>query len=216
MGDNPRTGPVPLHPPISFQPHPPEHDGSTSPAEGLLCPASPSTFWGRDRHLDRFSERDERHMSTAEGLGLENIRSFVGKEVGVSAWEAVDQQRINGFADTSGDHQWIHVDPDRARRESPYGATVAHGYLMLSLLGPATLDVLIRPAGIPAALNYGIDRARFIAPVKAGSRVRNRIRLVAVEDKGHGRTLLTTENTLEIEGEDKPALIAQVLTMAVR
>ncbi len=155
-------------------------------------------------------------MSTAEGLGLENIRSFVGKKVGVSAWEAVDQQRINGFADTSGDHQWIHVDPDRARRESPYGATVAHGYLMLSLLAPATLDVLIRPAGIPAALNYGIDRARFIAPVKAGSRVRNRIRLVAVEDKGHGRTLLTTENTLEIEGEDKPALIAQVLTMAVR
>ena len=96
------------------------------------------------------------------------------------------------------------------------GATVAHGYLMLSLLGPATLDVLIRPAGIPAALNYGIDRARFIAPVKAGSRVRNRIRLLAIEDKGHGRTLLTTENTLEIEGEDKPALIAQVLTMAVR
>ncbi len=155
-------------------------------------------------------------MTTIEGLSLESIGSAVGKEVGVTAWELIDQQRINRFADSTGDHQWIHVDPDRARRESPFGGSVAHGFLLLSLLAPATLDVLIRPAGIPAALNYGLDRARFIAPVKAGSRVRTRIRLVAAEDKGHGRTLLTTENTLEIEGADKPALIAQVLTMAIR
>jgi acyl dehydratase len=104
---------------------------------------------------------------------------------------------------------------ERAKRESPFGSAVAHGYLSLSIVGPTSLEVWIRPAEIAAALNYGIDRVRFIAPVPAGKRVRNRIKLVAVEPKGGGRTLITTENTVEIEDQDKPALIANVLTMAV-
>ena len=153
--------------------------------------------------------------STASGLSLANLATYVGKELGVSDWVTIDQRRIDGFAENTGDRQWIHVDAERARRESPYGTTVAHGYLLLSLLAPTALDVYVKPAGITAALNYGIDRVRFLAPVKAGSRVRNRIKLTAVEDKGQGRRLITTENTLEIEGESKPALIAQVLALAM-
>jgi acyl dehydratase len=151
----------------------------------------------------------------AERLTLANIRDFVGKEIGVSDWETIDQQRIDRFAECTGDRQWIHVDVDRARRESPFGSTIAHGYLLLSLLAPTSLEVFIKPAGIKAALNYGIDRVRFISPVKAGSRVRNRIKLLGAEDKGNGRTLLTTENALEIDAADKPALIAQVLSMVM-
>jgi acyl dehydratase len=153
--------------------------------------------------------------NTPTGLSLVNIRGFIGKQLGVSAWETLGQPRINHFAECTGDNQWIHVDAERAQRESPYRSTIAHGYLLLSLLAPTTLEVIIKPAGIKAALNYGINRVRFIAPVKAGGRVRNRIKLVGVEDKGNGRKLLTTENTLEIDGGDKPALIALVLSMVL-
>jgi acyl dehydratase len=148
-------------------------------------------------------------------MTLGNIQQFVGKELGVSSWVQIDQQRIEAFAECTGDHQWIHIDVERAKRESPYGTTVGHGYLLLSMIAPTSFEIFVKPARIAAVLNYGIDRVRFIAPVKAGSRVRNRIKLLAAEDKGNGRTLLTTENTLEIEGEVKPALIAQALTMAV-
>ena len=153
-------------------------------------------------------------MST-ERMTLGNIQQFVGKELGVSNWEQMDQRRVDAFADCTGDRQWIHVNVERARRESPYGTTVGHGYLLLSMLAPTSFDVFVKSAGITAALNYGLDRVRFVAPVKAGSRVRNRITLLAAEDKGNGRTLITTENTLEIEGEAKPALIAHALTMAL-
>ncbi len=153
-------------------------------------------------------------MST-ERMTLGNIGQFVGKELGVSNWVQLDQQRIDAFADCTGDHQWIHVDVERARRESPYGATIGHGYLLLSMLAPMSFEVFVEPAGIATALNYGLDRVRFITPVRAGSRVRNRIKLLAAEDKGNGRTLITTENTLEIEGEAKPALMAHALTMAL-
>ena len=148
-----------------------------------------------------------------DSLGPRTFGDFVGRELGVSDWEVVDQLRIDRFAQCTGDRQWIHVDEARAQRESPYGTTIAHGYLLLSLVAPTSLDVFIRPAGIGAALNYGIERVRFISPVRAGARVRNRIRLLAAEDKGDGRTLLTTENTLELEGSAKPALVAQVLSM---
>jgi acyl dehydratase len=151
----------------------------------------------------------------SESMTLGNIQQFVGKELGVSSWAQIDQQRIEAFAECTGDHQWIHVDVERAKRESPYGTTVGHGYLLLSMIAPTSFEIFVKPAGIAAVLNYGIDRVRFIAPVKAGSRIRNRIKLLAAEDKGNGRTLITTENTLEIEGEAKPALIAQTLTMAV-
>ncbi|MDQ2733416.1 MAG: MaoC family dehydratase [Pseudomonadota bacterium] len=152
---------------------------------------------------------------TLEGINLGNLHEFVGKELGVSDWKLIDQHRIDAFAECTDDHQWIHVDAERAARESPFKTTVSHGYLLLSMLAPTTLEVFIKPAGIKAALNYGLDRVRFVAPVKAGSRIRNRIKLVAAEDKGPGRTLITTENTLEIEGETKPALIAHSLAMAL-
>jgi acyl dehydratase len=150
---------------------------------------------------------------SGKGFSLNNAADLVGEELGVSDWTALTQQRIDQFADCTGDHQWIHVDVQRAKRESPFGSTVAHGYLTLSLLGPTTFDLIVRSSDISQALNYGLDRVRFIAPVKAGSRVRNRVKLVAVENKGNGRVLLTTENTMEIEGEDKPALIATALVM---
>jgi len=140
---------------------------------------------------------------------------FIGKELGVSDWILMDQTRIQQFADCTGDDQWIHVDVKRAASESPFGSTIAHGYLTLAIVGPASLEVWIRPAGIAAALNYGFDRVRFIAPVPSGKRVRSRVKLLAVEPKPGGRTLITTENTVEIEGHEKPALIANVLTMAV-
>jgi acyl dehydratase len=151
----------------------------------------------------------------SEELRFANLGRLVGRELGVSDWETIDQARINGFAAATGDHQWIHVDVERARRESPYGATIAHGYLLLSLVAPTSFAVFIKPAGIATAFNYGTDRVRFVSPVKAGARVRNRIKLLTVEEKGQGRALISTENTFEIEGETKPALIAQALMMAM-
>lgn len=146
-------------------------------------------------------------------LSLATLDRFVGQEVGVSQWVRMDQQRIDEFAQCTGDGQWIHVDPERAARESPFGGTIAHGYLTLSTVGPAQLEVWITPAGIGTALHYGLHKVRFLAPVPVGRNVRTRVKLVAVEAKGNGRTLVTTENTVEIEGHDKPALIATALTM---
>ena len=147
---------------------------------------------------------------------FDDLRARVGQELGVSDWLTVDQSRIDQFAECTGDDQWIHVDVERARRESPFGAPVAHGYLTLSLLAPTALEILIRPAGITQAFNYGLDRVRFITPVKVGSRIRNRIKLLSVDEKPGSRALLTTENTIEIEGEDKPALTAVALAMVAR
>ncbi len=148
-----------------------------------------------------------------EGYTLATIRDFVGQELGVSDWVTVDQQRIDEFAACTGDTQWIHVDVERARRESPFGTTIAHGYLTLSLLPVMQHSVGTLPEGVTAALNYGADRVRFITPVKAGARVRDHITLVAVEDKGGGRLLLTSRHTVEIEGEEKPALVADTLAL---
>ena len=150
---------------------------------------------------------------TLEGYTLATIGDFVGRELGVSDWVTVDQQRINEFAECTGDTQWIHVDVERAKRESPFGTTIAHGYLTLSLLPVMQHDVGTLPEGVTAALNYGADRLRFITPVKAGARVRDHITLVAVEDKGGGRLLLTSRHTVEIEGEEKPALVADTLAL---
>ena len=148
-------------------------------------------------------------------MNLANLHDLVGHELGVSEWETLDQSRIDRFAECTGDHQWIHVDVERARTESPLRATIAHGYLLLSLLAPTTFAILTRPLGVAQALNYGLDKVRFLSPVKVGSRVRNRIKLLSIEDKGNGRTLIATENTLEIEGEAKPALVAGALVLAV-
>ncbi len=142
---------------------------------------------------------------------VSTLEQFVGQELGVSDWLTVDQERINEFADCTGDHQWIHVDIERAKRESPLGSTIAHGYLTLSLL--AAMQMGIIPAGVSQALNYGLDRVRFIAPVKAGARIRTRVVVLAVEPQDKGRFLLKFQNTVEIEDEKKPALIAETLAL---
>ena len=146
-------------------------------------------------------------------MNLANLHERVGLELGASGWEMLDQARIDRFAQCTGDHQWIHVDVERARAESPLHATIAHGYLLLSLIAPTTFEVLTRPLGVAQALNYGLDKVRFLSPVKVDSRVRNRVKVLSVEDKGNGRTLIATENTIEIEGETKPALIASALVL---
>ena len=148
-------------------------------------------------------------------LSLATLGQFVGCELGVTDWLKIDQQRIDRFAECTGDHQWIHVDVERAARESPFKTTVAHGYLVLATVAPAAFDVLVQPARIPAVLNYGLDKAHFINPVKAGSCIRHRVKLLAAESKGADRTLIATEHTIEIEGEDKPAAIVLALTMAL-
>jgi acyl dehydratase len=143
---------------------------------------------------------------------LADIPRFVGQELGVSSWVTVDQSRIDQFAECSGDRQWIHVDVERAKRESPYRAPIAHGYLTLSLVAPLQMEIGAVPADAGAALNYGLDKVRFLAPVRAGARVRLRVALIDVEHKGGG-VVLKTSNTLEIEGSDKPALIAESLAL---
>lgn len=143
---------------------------------------------------------------------LSDLPRFVGKELGVSSWVTVDQSRIDQFAECSGDRQWIHIDVERAKRESPYRAPIAHGYLTLSLVAPLQMEIGAVPTDAGAAFNYGLDKVRFLAPVKAGARVRLRVALIDVEKKGGG-VVLKTSNTLEIEGSDKPALIAESLAL---
>lgn len=153
-------------------------------------------------------------MSLAEPIEtFEELRSKVGQEIGVSAWLTVDQSRIDGFADCTGDRQWIHVDAERARRQSPFRTTIAHGFLTLSLIGALIQEIGVIPLNTQAAFNYGLDKVRFIAPVKVGARVRMRTQLMSMEDRGPGQYLLKAENTIEIEGEAKPALVAETLVM---
>lgn len=146
-------------------------------------------------------------------LNLQTLGDFVGKELGASPWEEVPQSRIDAFAECTGDHQWLHVDPERAKRESPFGGTVAHGFLTLSTLAPSAMELLVKPMAARQAVNCGVDNVRFLAPVRAGSRIRTRLKLHSVASKGEGRSLVTTEATVEIEGEAKPALTAQLVFM---
>ena len=143
---------------------------------------------------------------------LATLADLVGQELGVSGWTTVDQARIDAFAAVTGDDQWIHVDVERARRESPFGGTVAHGYLTLSLLPALRAEVGFAPSDAGPAVNYGLDRVRFLAPVRAGARVRVRVVLEGAEPKGRG-ALVKTRNTVEVEGADDPALVADALTL---
>lgn len=138
-----------------------------------------------------------------------------GTELGVSGWTTISQDMINSFAETTGDDQWIHVDVERTKKESPFGGPIAHGYLTLSLLAPMSYEIGASPAGTAAAINYGSDKLRFLAPVPAGANVRCHQSFVSFEDKGNRMYLMTVENKVEIEGSDKPALIARSLTMFV-
>jgi acyl dehydratase len=147
------------------------------------------------------------------GYSLDTIDDFVGKELGVSDWLTVDQERIDRFADATGDHQWIHVDVNRASRESPTKSTIAHGFLTLSALAGMTMQIGIVPVGVSQALNYGVEKVRFLAPVLAGQRIRARAALASVEKKPGGRVLLTVSCTVEIDGGTKPALVAELLSL---
>ena len=138
---------------------------------------------------------------------LEEIRSKTGQEVGVSSWLTVDQDRVTAFADTTEDHQFIHIDPDAAATAG-FGGTIAHGFLTLSLLSRMAAEAMLIPEGVKMAVNYGLDRVRFLAPVKSGKRVRGRFVLDSLEEKAPGQILLRHTVTVEIEGEDKPALTA--------
>ena len=143
---------------------------------------------------------------------LDEIRARVGEEVGVSGWLTIDQGRIDAFADATEDRQFIHVDPAAATQTS-FGGTIAHGFLTLSLLSRMGAEAMLLPQGMTMAVNYGFDRVRFLAPVKSGSRVRGRFVLDSVEEKAAGQLLMRHTVTVEIEGEEKPALTAQWLTL---
>ena len=151
----------------------------------------------------------------ANKMPVADLAKHIGEEIGVSSWILLDQDRINAFASCTGDNQWIHVDAERAAREGPFGGTIAHGFLTLSLLAPTGFEVLLARITPKSVVNYGFDKVRFVAPVRSGKRVRNHIRISSVEDKGGGRYLVTTENTIEIEGEAKPALTASSLAMFI-
>ncbi|MEJ8859800.1 MaoC family dehydratase [Variovorax robiniae] len=140
-------------------------------------------------------------------LNRDNLQQYVGQSIGTSSWVEVPQARIDAFADCTEDRQWIHIDVERAKRESPFGAPIAHGFLTLSLL-PITSYELLGGLKPTKSVNYGLDKLRFMSPVAAGSRVRNHIKLLAAEPREDGWTLLRTENTVEIEGQPKPALVA--------
>jgi len=141
---------------------------------------------------------------------LDEIRSKIGQQVGSSGWIEVGQERISQFADATEDHQFIHVDP-KAAEAAGFGGTIAHGFLSLSLLSRMAADVMLIPDTARMALNYGLDRVRFLAPVKAGKRVRGHFILDGVEEKSPGQLLIRQTVSVEIEGEEKPALTAQWL-----
>src|SRR5258705_8388476 len=142
-------------------------------------------------------------------LALGSLGERVGQELGLSDWVTIDQPRIDTFASCTGDHQWIHVDVERARRESPFRGPIAHGYLTLAM------QVGVIPTDAAAGLNYGIDKVRFLAPVPSGARVRLRVVLAGVEPRDGGQVIMKTQNTLEVEGSEKPALIAETLALLI-
>jgi acyl dehydratase len=144
-------------------------------------------------------------------LSFADLPAMAGREIGVSDWLMIDQARIDLFAEATGDHQWIHVDRERASREMPGGKTIAHGYLTLSLI-PALIQGLLKIEGVKRGLNYGADKVRFTNMVPEGSRVRARQKLLTVEPRGGGLKLLS-EIAIEIEGEKRPACIAETIAI---
>ena len=153
-------------------------------------------------------------MSTLPPIRPEDFPALIGTEVGVSCWFELGQDRIDAFAEVTEDRQFIHTDPKRARA-TPFGGTIAHGFLTLSLLAPMSQDCIAPIVGAVMGVNYGFDQIRFLAPVPSGSRVRGRFMLASAELKGPGRWLIRHDVTVEIEDRDKPALVAQWLSMRV-
>jgi acyl dehydratase len=141
--------------------------------------------------------------------GIDGVKELVGQHLGYSDWLEVTQEQVNLFADATGDHQWIHVDPERAAKESPFGTAIAHGYLTLSLV-PVLLASVMRVEGIAMGVNYGVNKLRFPAPVPVGSKVRAGATLASVEDIAGGAQV-SMDVTVEVEGQDKPSCVAQVV-----
>src|SRR5258708_16891275 len=148
-------------------------------------------------------------------LTLAGLSQKVGHELGVSGWVKIDQARIDAFASCTGDHQWIHVDVERAKQESPFRSPIAHGYLTLAMVAPLAMTIAVIPRDAAAGLNYGIDKVRFLAPVPAGARVRLRVILAGVEPTDGGQVIMKTQNTLEVERSEKPAPIAATLALLI-
>jgi acyl dehydratase len=148
-------------------------------------------------------------------MTLDDLRRAIGTTVGPTPWLPIDQERIDAFAEATGDRQWIHVDRERAAA-GPFGGTIAHGYLTLSLIAPAHFDLAAFPAVGVTVVNYGLDKVRFVSPVRSGARVRTRIELLELADRRGGRWLLRTRSTVEIEGGEKPALTAEGLFLLVQ
>ena len=144
----------------------------------------------------------------------EQLQSLAGHELGVSDWFEIDQRRVDAFADVTEDHQFIHVDPVRARA-TPFGGTIAHGLLTLSLIVPLCIDFVPEIAGRQLVVNYGFDRVRFPAPVKVGARIRSRVKRADVSERKPGQFMMKLDVTFDIEGGDKPALTAQWLSLHV-
>lgn len=155
-------------------------------------------------------------MTQAIPHQFEAMPGLIGTELGVSDWITVDQAMIDGFAEVTRDRQWIHIDRERASAETPFGTTIAHGYLTLSLVAHLSQQMNTRPAGTGMSINYGLDRVRFLNPVKSGSRVRLRQTLEAFDPRENGQYLMRTRSTVEIEGEDRPALVADNLVLLIR
>jgi acyl dehydratase len=154
-------------------------------------------------------------QNAREPVTLDMLSTFVGKEVGVSPWRSVTQDIIDRFADATDDHQFIHVDPARAKAETPFGGTIAHGFLLLALLSPMTYETLPPLDGAGMAINHGFDKLRFSAPVKSGARVRTRFVLAELNARPSGMVQIGYDVTMEIENSLKPALTARWQMIAV-
>ncbi|TKT77573.1 MaoC family dehydratase [Aquamicrobium sp. LC103] len=152
--------------------------------------------------------------SALEPVSLDTVLAAVGKEIGVSPWRVVTQEMIDKFADATDDHQYIHVDPVRAA-ETPFGGTIAHGFLTLSLLSTLAYETVRPLEGANMGVNYGFDTVRFAAPVKSGARVRGRFKLADVNVRPSGWVQIAYDVTIEVEGSKKPAVSARWLTLAV-
>jgi acyl dehydratase len=153
-------------------------------------------------------------MAVAQAEGIAGLKALIGKEIGPGGWREVRQEDIDTFADLSGDHQWIHVDVERAKNESPFGTTVAHGNLTLSMIDGFRLD-LISSSGFALGVNYGWNKVRFPAPVPAGSRVRAKAEILSVDEVGGGWWQVLTRFTVELEGSAKPCCVAESVGRAL-